>query len=78
MKKVLVVLTSLVPLTGCTGTMPKQRVVNSWQMQFSSTQNCVHSQEKDKNNFIEPILISSTPLEKKYIKNTRGLKKIEN
>jgi uncharacterized protein (DUF1499 family) len=78
MKKVLVVLTSLVPLTGCTGTMPKQGVVNSRQMQCSATQNCVHSQEKDKNNFIEPIFISSSSLEKKYIKNTRGLKKIEN
>ena len=67
-KEILIVLTSVILLTGCTGTMPKLGVENGALVQCPETPNCVNSQAKDEKHFIEPILVTSTPLEtKKHI-----------
>jgi len=60
----------LLILTGCTGTMPKLGVENGQLMQCPKTPNCVNSQAKDEEHFIEPIRISGSPLEaKNYLLN---------
>lgn len=62
-KQMLIILTSLFVLTGCTGTMPELGVENGKLKQCPHTPNCVNSQSQDKKHFIEPILITATPLE---------------
>ena len=64
----LIVITSLLIFTGCTGTMPKLGIENGQLQQCPETPNCVNSQTKDEKHFIEPILITAAPLEaKSYI-----------
>lgn len=62
-KEIQIVLTSLILLTGCKGTMPQLGVENGQLMQCPATPNCVNSQAIDKKHFVEPILITSTPSE---------------
>ena len=67
-KEILIVIASLFLFTGCAGTMPKLGVENGNLKQCPQTPNCVNSQAKDKKHFIEPILVTATPLEaKNYI-----------
>ena len=48
--------------------MPKLGIENGQLAQCPTTPNCVNSQAKDKKHFIDPILITGTPLEaKKHI-----------
>ena len=60
-KKISIVLTSLLIFTGCTTTMPKLGIENGQLKQCPTTPNCVNSQIKDSKHFIEPILITATP-----------------
>ena len=70
-KKILIVIASLFMFTGCSGTMPKLGVENGKLKQCPQTPNCVNSQAKDKKHFIEPIVVTATPLEaKNYILKT--------
>ena len=63
-----IVLSIFMLLIGCTGKIPELGIENGQLVQCPSTPNCVNSQAKDKNHFIEPILITSTPLDtKKHI-----------
>jgi uncharacterized protein (DUF1499 family) len=64
-KRILIVLTSLLLLTGCTGKMPKLGVQAGQLMQCPTKPNCVNSQAKDNEHFIEPILTKRTQLETK-------------
>ena len=64
-KKISIVLTSLLIFTGCTGTMPKLGIENGRLKPCPKTPNCVNSQIKDEKHFIEPILITATPPEAK-------------
>lgn len=48
--------------------MPELGIENGQLVQCPATPNCVNSQAKDKKHFIEPIIITSKPLEtKKHI-----------
>jgi uncharacterized protein (DUF1499 family) len=70
-KEILIVIASLFMFTGCSGTMPKLGVENGKLKQCPQTPNCVNSQAKDKKHFIEPIAVTTTPLEaKNYILKT--------
>ena len=70
-KRTLIILASLLMFTGCTGKMPELGIENGKFKQCPHTPNCVNSQAKDKKHFIEPILITATPLEaKNYILKT--------
>ena len=70
-KRTLIILASLLMFTGCTGKMPELGIENGRFKQCPRTPNCVNSQAKDKKHFIEPILITATPLEaKNYILKT--------
>jgi uncharacterized protein (DUF1499 family) len=70
-KKILIVIASLFMFTGCSGTMPKLGVENGKLKQCPQKPNCVNSQAKDKKHFIEPIVVTATPLEaKNYILKT--------
>ena len=64
-KQIQIVLTSLILLTGCTGTISKLGIENGQLTQCPTTPNCVNSQAKDKKHYIEPILTTGTPLEVK-------------
>jgi uncharacterized protein (DUF1499 family) len=64
-KQIMVVLTSLIFFTGCTGVIPKLGIENGQLIQCPTTPNCVNSQAKDKKHYIEPILMTGTPLEVK-------------
>ncbi len=64
-KIILIVLTSFLLLTGCTGKMPKLGVEAGQLMQCSTKPNCVNSQAQDKEHFIEPILTTRTQVETK-------------
>ena len=55
-KKVKIVLLSLIILTGCSGNMPKLGVNNGNLMECPHTPNCVNSQAKDDEHLIQPIL----------------------
>ena len=62
-RQIKIVLTSLILLIGCTGTMSKLGIENGQLKECPTTPNCVNSQAKDKKHFIEPILITGHPLE---------------
>ena len=64
-KQFMMVLTSLIFFTGCTGVIPKLGIENGQLIQCPTTPNCVNSQAKDKKHYIEPILMTGTPLEVK-------------
>ena len=64
-KQIMIVLTSLIFFTGCTGVIPKMGIDNGQLIQCPTTPNCVNSQAKDKKHYIEPILMTGTPLEVK-------------
>ena len=64
-KQIMIVLTSLIFFTGCTGVIPKMGIENGQLIQCPTTPNCVNSQAKDKKHYIEPILMTGTPLEVK-------------
>ena len=64
-KQIQIVLTILILLTGCTGVIPKLGIENGQLIQCPTTPNCVNSQAKDKKHYIEPILMTGTPLEGK-------------
>ena len=64
-KQIMIVLTSLIFFTGCTGVIPKLGIENGQLIQCPTTPNCVNSQAKDKKHYIEPILMTGTPLEVK-------------
>ena len=69
-RNIQIVLTSLILLTGCTETISKLGIENGQLKECPATPNCVNSQAKDKNHFIEPILTTGPPLEaKKHILN---------
>jgi len=69
-RQIQIVLTSLILLTGCAGTMSKLGTENGQLKECPTTPNCVNSQAKDKQHFIEPIVITGPPLEaKKHILN---------
>lgn len=65
-KQIQLVLISLLLLNGCTGVIPKLKIENGELTQCPKTPNCVHSQAKDKQHFIEPILTTGTSLEVKH------------
>lgn len=72
-KQIQITLTGLLILTGCSGTIPSLGVENGQLAQCPSTPNCVCSQAKDENHFIEPIRISGTaPEARKRILKTLG------
>jgi uncharacterized protein (DUF1499 family) len=54
-KQVLVVIVSIITLSGCSGTMPNLGVNNSQLAPCPKTPNCVSSQAHDEEHFIEPI-----------------------
>lgn len=62
-KQIQAVLTGLLFLTGCSGTVPKLGIENGQLAQCPASPNCVNSQAKDQKHFIEPIQISGTPSE---------------
>ena len=64
-KQIMIVLTSLIFFSGCTGVIPKLGIENGQLIQCPTTPNCVNSQAKDKKQYIEPILMTGTPLEVK-------------
>ncbi|MGB5398403.1 MAG: DUF1499 domain-containing protein [Gammaproteobacteria bacterium] len=64
-RKIQIVLTSLILLTGCAGTMSKLGIENGQLKECPTTPNCVNSQANDKKHFIEPIFITGPPLEAK-------------
>jgi len=64
-KQIMIVLTSLIFFSGCTGVIPKLGIENGQLIQCPTTPNCVNSQAKDKKHYIEPILMTGTPLEVK-------------
>lgn len=69
-RHILIVLISLILLTGCTKTMSKLGIENGQLEECPTKPNCVNSQAKDKKHFIEPIVITGSPLEaKKHILN---------
>jgi uncharacterized protein (DUF1499 family) len=63
--KVQIILTMSILLTGCAGNMSKLGIENGQLKACPTTPNCVSSQAKDKEHFIEPILITGSPLEAK-------------
>ncbi|MFT6907625.1 MAG: hypothetical protein ACJAS1_004309 [Oleiphilaceae bacterium] len=63
--KILIILTSFLLLTGCTGKMPKLGVETGQLVQCPTKPNCVNSQAKDNEHFIEPILSTKTQLQTK-------------
>lgn len=58
-------LASLLMLAGCSGTMPKLGVNGGQLEQCPDKPNCVSSQSKSDEHFIEPIIIAGTPAEAK-------------
>jgi len=60
-KKVQIVLISLIILTGCSGKMPELGINNGRLMECPKTPNCLNSQAKDDEHFIQPILFIGTP-----------------
>jgi len=64
-KQILVVLVSLIMLTGCSGTRPDLGINNEMLMPCPKTPNCVNSQAVDKEHYIEPILFTGTQQEAK-------------
>jgi len=56
---------SFLLLTGCTGKMPKLGVQDGQLTQCPTKPNCVNSQAKDTEHFIEPILFTGTQIETK-------------
>ena len=67
-KPTLIIFACLFIFAGCTGKMPELGVENGKLAQCPDTPNCVNSQATDKKHFIEPIIVSASPLEtKNYI-----------
>ena len=64
-KRILIVLTSFLLITGCTRTMSRLGVEDGRLTQCPTKPNCVNSQAKDKEHFIEPILSMGTQSETK-------------
>ncbi|MBM9519964.1 DUF1499 domain-containing protein [Desulforhopalus vacuolatus] len=64
-KKIQLVLSILILLTGCTKVIPELGVENGQLAQCSTKPNCVSSQTKDKKHYIEPLLLTGTPSEVK-------------
>jgi uncharacterized protein (DUF1499 family) len=64
-KQTQLVLATLILLTGCTGAPSKMGIKNGQLTPCPSSPNCVNSQAKDKEHYIEPILTTGTPLEVK-------------
>jgi uncharacterized protein (DUF1499 family) len=64
-RKIQIILTISILLTGCAGTMSTLGIENGQLKACPSTPNCVNSQAKDKEHFIEPIIITGSPLEAK-------------
>ena len=66
MKKTnLVVMLSLIMLTGCSGTKPDLGVNNGELMPCPKTPNCVNSQAADEKHYIKPIYFAGTQQEAK-------------
>ena len=61
--RIKIVLISLIMLAGCSGINPKLGLSNGHLMQCPDTPNCVNSQAKDKEYFIQPILFTGTQQE---------------
>ena len=67
-RKILIVIAGFLMFTGCAGTMPELGVENDKLKQCPQSPNCVNSQAKDKEHFIEPLSVNATPPEtKNYI-----------
>ncbi len=64
-KKIPAFLTTVIILTGCIGAMPKTGIANGELSECPTTPNCVNSQAKDKEHYIEPIIAAGTSLEVK-------------
>jgi uncharacterized protein (DUF1499 family) len=64
-KNIQIVLTSLILLTGCTAVTTSLGIENGQLTQCPTKPNCVNSLSEDKKQYIEPILITGTPLEVK-------------
>lgn len=60
-----IVLATFILLAGCAGSPPHVGVKNGQLTSCPSSPNCVSSQAKDKEHFIEPIVTKGTPLEVK-------------
>ncbi|MBC7750127.1 MAG: DUF1499 domain-containing protein [Candidatus Saccharibacteria bacterium] len=60
-----IVLSTFILLAGCAGSPPKVGVKNGQLTLCPSSPNCVSSQAKDKEHFIEPIVTKGTQLEVK-------------
>lgn len=75
-KQILIIVVFFI-LIGCAGTMPNLGIENGKLKECPQSPNCVNSQAKDKQQFIEPIILTSTPLEaKNYIlKAVKGFKR---
>ncbi|MFT6895731.1 MAG: hypothetical protein ACJA13_000128 [Paraglaciecola sp.] len=61
-RKIQIILTISILLTGCAGTMSTLGIENGQLKACPSTPNCVNSQAKNKEHFIEPIVITGSPL----------------
>ncbi len=64
-KQILVVLVSLIMLTGCSKTAPDLGVNNGELMPCPETPNCVNSQAADEKHYIQPIHYTGTRQEAK-------------
>ena len=75
----LILLASLLLITGCTRTMPDLGVENGRLKQCPDRPNCVNSQAENKKHFIEPIIISATSDQaKQYILTAlKGMKQAQ-
>jgi uncharacterized protein (DUF1499 family) len=64
-KQTQIVLATLLLLTGCAGAPANMGVKNGQLTPCPSSPNCVNSQVKDKEHYIQPISTTGTPLEVK-------------
>lgn len=58
--KTQIVIISLLFLTGCSGEMSKLGINNGQLLECPQSPNCVNSQAKDNEHFIQPILFAGT------------------
>jgi len=63
--KILIFLITLMMFTGCSGTSPDLGINNGKLMPCPKTPNCVNSQAKNNENYIEPIHFTGTQQEAK-------------
>lgn len=62
-KHIQIIAVILIILTGCTGKMPKLGIENGRLAKCPDSPNCVNSQAENTKHRIEPIRISSTPMQ---------------